>query len=163
MDDGSLIMEVPSLILVLHQLQTKKNSDELLSCAGTLSAIYLEVVGDRVDLAACSNLLCGWHTMGLQTESVEKLIEISISKDKVDALYSEGSAVHVANIVKFLPLDSARSNEFASIALRYLELCFKELNLTWTAMTLLAVAQRYPGEMVIDFFLAIAGEFHLKL
>jgi hypothetical protein len=160
MQDGSFIMEVPNLVCMLNLLETTENSANLIQTAETLSAIYLEVVGDRIDLQGCSNLLYGWTALGLTPELTDRLVEICIEKHNADSLYEEGFSSELVNIVRNLP---AEYDEFGAILLAYITECFDDLNISWSKMVLLEVAQKYDKHTVSTFFKGIASSFHRKL
>jgi hypothetical protein len=76
-EDGSIMPEVPSLIFLLHLLETPYNRDQVLSSIGRLSAMYLDLIGERVDLLSCSNLLSGWNETGFKNDELfEHLAEL---------------------------------------------------------------------------------------
>jgi hypothetical protein len=67
----------------------------------TLSAIYLETIGDRVDIMSASNLIYGWAELELEGgEVADELARLCIEKNKEDAFYSEGCSTELVNIVK---------------------------------------------------------------
>ena len=68
--DGAMLPEIPSLIFMMHALQTDRNRDQVVDVARTLSAIYLDVIGERLDALGCSNLLSGWAELGIRDEDL---------------------------------------------------------------------------------------------
>lgn len=68
--DAAMLPEIPSLIFMMHALQTDRNRDQIIDVARTLSAIYLDVIGERLDALGCSNLLSGWSELIIRDEDL---------------------------------------------------------------------------------------------
>ncbi len=101
MQDGAFILEVPNLVFCLHQLETQRNSQEIRAVTETLSAIYLETIGERVDIMSASNLIFGWAELQLEsTELADELARLCLEKNKEEAFYCEGCSTELVNIVK---------------------------------------------------------------
>lgn len=103
----------------------------------TLSAIYLETIGDRVDIMSASNLIFGWAELQLDsTELADELARLCLEKNKEDAFYSEGCSTELVNIVKSMAQLGYKNDEFLKMVLGHIETCFEDLDISWICLLL---------------------------
>ena len=69
-ENGAILPEVPSLVFMLHALLTEGNSDRMSDVVEKVSALYLDVIGERIDALGCSNLISGWAELGFRNEEL---------------------------------------------------------------------------------------------
>jgi hypothetical protein len=92
-ESAAILPEVPSLVFMLHALQTEGNRDQMVEVVARLSGLYLDVIGERVDALGCSNLISGWAEIGFRDEELFKgLADIVADKDNQEAIFVKGDA-----------------------------------------------------------------------
>lgn len=107
----------------------------------TLSAIYIETVGDRIDIMSASNLLYGWAALELEGgEVADELVRLCLEKNNEDAFYSEGCSTELVNIVKSLAQLGYKNDEFLRMVLGHIETCFEDLDISWICLLLQSLA-----------------------
>ena len=95
------------------------------------------MIGERIDVVGCSNLMCGWAETGFRNEELfEVLAKIVVDKSKVQAFFSKGDANAIVNIIKSMFDLDMENDEFLNVMLEHLVDNFDELTLSW-AVTLL--------------------------
>jgi hypothetical protein len=136
-DNSAILPEVPSLVFMLHALQTEKNHDQITEVVGRLSGLYLDVIGERVDGLACSNLMSGWAEVGFRDEELfSHLADIVVDKAGKEAIFVKGDATAAVNILKAVETLDLEHDELVAVLLEFLLEHFDELKLTWAATLL---------------------------
>lgn len=166
MQDGAFMLEVPNLIFCLHQLETEGNSDDIRSVTESLSAIYLDTVGDRIDIMSASNLIYGWAELYIENlDLADELAIRCLEKNDAEAFYSEGCSTELVNIVKSTSKLGYKNDKFMKMILDHIETCFDDLDIGWTVLLLksLAESRDNDADLVLHFFVKIASNLHKKL
>lgn len=101
----------------------------------SLSALYLDFIGERVDSLGCSNLLSGWAEFGLRDEKLfNTLANIVVDKAKHEAIFVKGDTTAVVNILKAMESLDLQHDEFLSVLIEFVREHFDELKLSWVAL-----------------------------
>jgi hypothetical protein len=102
--------------------------------ARALSAIYLDVIGERIDALGCSNLLSGWAELFIRDEELfAGLAQIVIDKAAQDAFFVKGDATIAVNILKSMEQLELTHEELLTTVLEFLVDNFDELKVSWAA------------------------------
>ena len=132
-----ILTEIPPLIFMLHVLQTESNKDQIFEIVQHLSSKYLEVIGERVDVLQCSNLLSGWAEIGFRDEQLfEKLANIVVEKQSKESFFAKGDTIAMVNILKAMSEIDLENDDFLTTILEPVVENFNELKITW-AITLM--------------------------
>ena len=85
---GEWVTEIPGLLFALNAFKSRKNIEDLQRLIESLSALYLETVKERIDIAGASYLMFAWAKTHTVNESLcEYLFETCIQKEKAGTFY----------------------------------------------------------------------------
>lgn len=127
-DATQMLTEVPSLVFMLHILQTEYNRDSLIEAVAKLSGLFLDMIGERIDGIGCSNLLSGWAELGFRDEQLfDRLAEIMVDKMQREAVFVKGDSTAVVNILKAMNSLQLDNEDFLTGCLEFLVDNFDEL------------------------------------
>jgi hypothetical protein len=59
-DSASFTSEIPSLLFSMQALVTDRNIDDIRTLVEALSMVYVQVIGERIDVASASHLMFAW-------------------------------------------------------------------------------------------------------
>lgn len=114
--------------------------------ACSLTAIYLDVIGERIDALGCSNLLSGWAELSIRDEELfAGLAQIVTDKAAQDAFFVKGDATIAVNILKSMEQLELTHEEFLTTVLEFLVENFDELKVSWAALLFKTIGTMSEG------------------
>ena len=112
-DSGSFTSEIPSLLFQMQALATDKNFEDLRTLVEALSIVYLQVIGERIDVASASHLMFAWSSTETINEAlISNLIILCLAKENLGEFYEAGCSTELINIVKSMQQMFYKNDEF---------------------------------------------------
>lgn len=153
-DSASFTSEIPSLLFSMQALATDRNIDDIRSLVEALSMVYLQVIGERIDVASASHLMFAWtNTDTINEGLIQTLITLCMAKEDLGEFYEHGCSTELINIVKSLQQMGVKNDAFLGLVLNHITASFDEVPITWIATLLKSLGQaNCEPQLVCDFF-----------
>ena len=161
---GEWVTEIPGLLFALNAFKSRKNIEDLQTLIESFSAMYLETVKERIDLAGASYLMFAWAKTHTVNESLcEYLFQTCIDKELAGTFYERLQVIELINMVQNYSELGVRNDTFFSILLKYTIEKLDKLSMPWVTILLDSIARSaVDTQVVVDYFVKIAPILHKK-